>query len=110
MASIRDIAEKFFVACDEGKGWEVCKAYCTPDATFSVQAEPLADIHTLQQYTDWMQGLFAIIPDGRYELKALGTPERLRLRRLFGYAYGRGRSVPTNSQKHEYRLCVCDGI
>lgn len=75
MASIRDIAEKFFVACDEGKGWVVCKAYCTPDATFSVQAEPLADIHTLQQYTDWMQGLFAIIPDGRYELKALGTDD-----------------------------------
>lgn len=76
MASITEIAEKFFVACDEGKGWEECKAYCKPDATFSVQAEPLADIHTLQQYTDWMKGLFTIIPDGSYELKSFATDEK----------------------------------
>ena len=24
MASITEIAEQFFVACDEGKGWEGC--------------------------------------------------------------------------------------
>ncbi len=73
MASITEIAEKFFIACDEGKGWEGCKEYCTPDATFAVQAEPLADIENLAQYTDWMQGLFTILPDGRYELKSLAT-------------------------------------
>jgi len=56
MASITEIAEKFFVAYDEGKGWEGCKEFCKPDATFSVQAEPLADITTLEQYTDWMTG------------------------------------------------------
>jgi len=76
MASITEIAHKFFVACDEGKGWEGCQAYCTPDATCAAQAEPLADIHTLQQYTDWMQGLFTILPDGRYDLKSLATDEQ----------------------------------
>jgi hypothetical protein len=25
MASIIDTADKFFVACDTGKGWQVCK-------------------------------------------------------------------------------------
>ncbi len=63
MASITEIAEKFFVACDEEQGWEGCKAYCKPDATFSVQAEPLADIENLEQYTEWMKGLFTILPD-----------------------------------------------
>jgi hypothetical protein len=30
-------------ACEAGKGWEACKACCTPGATFAAQAEPLAD-------------------------------------------------------------------
>ena len=41
MGSIAAIAEHFFVACKGGHGWDVCKAYCTPDATFTAQAEPL---------------------------------------------------------------------
>jgi hypothetical protein len=49
MASITEIADKFFVACETGKGWEGCKAYCTPHATFAAQAEPLADVRRLQQ-------------------------------------------------------------
>ena len=49
MASITDIADKFFVAVETGKGWEACKAYCTPSATFAAQAEPLADLKTLEQ-------------------------------------------------------------
>jgi predicted ester cyclase len=69
------IAKKFFEACETGKGWEGCKAYCKPDATFSAQAEPLAGVKNLQQYTDWMKGLLAFIPDGRYELKSFGTDE-----------------------------------
>ena len=35
MATITEIANKFFVACETGKGWEGCKAYCKADATFS---------------------------------------------------------------------------
>ncbi|HEX8818024.1 MAG TPA: hypothetical protein VF753_21225 [Terriglobales bacterium] len=42
--SITDVAEAFFDACERGKGWEVCHAYCTPNATFSAQAEPLLDL------------------------------------------------------------------
>ena len=32
MASLRDTAEKFFVACETGKGWDGCKLYCKADA------------------------------------------------------------------------------
>src|SRR5262245_808670 len=73
MASITEIAKDFFAACETGKGWEVCKAYCKPDATCSAQAETLADVRNLQQYTDWMKGLLTILPDGRYEVRSFAT-------------------------------------
>ena len=73
MASITGIAKDFFEACEAGKGWETCKKYCKDQATFSAQAEPLADVRTLQQYADWMKGLLTFIPDGRYELKSFAT-------------------------------------
>jgi predicted ester cyclase len=73
MASIADVAMRFFEACEAGKGWEGCKAYCAPDASFSSQAEPLADIKTLQEYADWMEGTIRMLPDGRYELKSFAT-------------------------------------
>jgi len=76
MASITGVAENFFEACETGKGWDGCQTYCTADATFSAQAEPLADIHSLQEYTEWMKGLLSFIPDGRYELRSFATDEQ----------------------------------
>jgi len=73
MASIATIAEDFFAACEAGQGWGVCKAYCTPDATFSAQAEPLKNVTTLSQYTDWMKGLMTIMPNGHYEVKSFAA-------------------------------------
>jgi len=73
MPAIAATARKFFEACETGKGWEGCKEFCTPSATFAAQAEPLAETRTLQQYTDWMKGLMTIMPDGRYELKSFAT-------------------------------------
>ncbi len=73
--SMNDTANAFFEACETGKGWEGCKAYCAPDATFAAQAEPLADITTLEAYADWMQGLVAIMPDASYDLKSWAIDE-----------------------------------
>lgn len=73
MTSITEAAAAFFAACETGKGWAECSAYCQPDATFTAQSEPLADVKTLEQYTDWMQGLLTVLTDGSYELKAFGT-------------------------------------
>jgi predicted ester cyclase len=75
MSSITAVAEAFFAACETGKGWEGCKAYCTPDASFVAQSEPLANVHTLQAYADWMKGLLTFMPDGRYEVKSFATDE-----------------------------------
>jgi len=52
MASITAIANEFFAACETGKGWEVCKTYCAPNAAFAAQAEPLADIKTFAEDLD----------------------------------------------------------
>jgi hypothetical protein len=68
MTSITRVAEEFFDACETGKGWEACRAYCVPDATFSAQATPLNDVTTLAKYTDWMKGILTLFPDARYEL------------------------------------------
>jgi len=75
MTSMTGIAKNFFEACEAGKGWETCKMYCQEHASFSAQAEPLADVRTLQQYADWMKGLLTFIPDGRYELKSFATDD-----------------------------------
>lgn len=75
MASITETAEKFFVACEAGQGWQGCQAYCHPDATFSVQAGALAGVETLEQYADWMKGLLTLLPDAAYDLKAFATDE-----------------------------------
>jgi hypothetical protein len=52
MADITTIAKRFFEACESGKGWAVCGDYCTPDASFSAQAEPLTEVRTLRDYTE----------------------------------------------------------
>jgi predicted ester cyclase len=88
MASIAEVAKEFFEACEAGKGWEVCRQYCKPDATFSAQAEPLADVRNLQQYTEWMKGLLTVIPDGRYELKSFATDDQRQNVSAYGVFLG----------------------
>lgn len=75
MSSITSVAEKFFEACETGKGWDGCKEYCTPDATFSAQAEPLADVKSLEAYAEWMKGLCAIMSDAGYDVKSMATDD-----------------------------------
>jgi predicted ester cyclase len=98
MASMSEMALAFFDACETGKGWEGCKGYCAPDATFSAQAEPLADVQTVQQYTEWMKGLFTPLPDGRYELKSFAADEGRNnvaaFATFFGTHTGEGGPVP----------------
>ena len=75
MSAISEPARLFFEACETGKGWEGCKEYCHPNATFSAQAGALAGISTLEGYTEWMKKLFTPVPDGRYELRFFAADE-----------------------------------
>jgi predicted ester cyclase len=73
MASITETASQYLDACDTGQGWQGCSQYCHPDASFSVQSEALADLSTMEAYSDWMQGLLGFMSDASYEVKALAT-------------------------------------
>ena len=73
--TIREQAEQFFEACESGKGWDVCSAFCHPDATFSAQAGVLADVRSLQAYTEWMKSMYVPMPDGAYEVLSFAVDE-----------------------------------
>jgi predicted ester cyclase len=73
MASIVETAKDFFTACETGKGWDGCKVFCKPDATFSAQAEPLTDVKTLQEYADWMKALYTPLPNASYDIKSFAV-------------------------------------
>jgi predicted ester cyclase len=76
MTTMTETARSFFDACETGQGWEGCRAYCHTDATFSAQAEPLADVSSLEQYTEWMKGLCAIMSDAGYEIRSFAVDDR----------------------------------
>ncbi|MDA0231838.1 MAG: nuclear transport factor 2 family protein [Proteobacteria bacterium] len=71
--TISESAQGFFEACETGKGWDVCKAWCHEDATFSCQADALAEVTSLAGYVGWMKGLLGSISDGHYELTAFAA-------------------------------------
>jgi len=103
MSTILGPARQFFEACDTGKGWDACKAFCSPVATFSSQTGALAEISTLEDYCEWMKNLFTPIPDGRYELKFLaadGADKSVAVFAVFhGTQTGPGGPVPPTDMK-----------
>jgi len=68
-------ARQFYEACETGQGWNACKAFCHPDATFSAQAAALSEISTLEGYCEWAKNILTPIPDGHYELKFFAADE-----------------------------------
>ena len=72
---IKATAQQFFDACETGKGWAGCQQYCHPNAAFSAQAGALANLNTLEAYTEWMKGLFTPLPDGNYEVRSFAVDD-----------------------------------
>jgi predicted ester cyclase len=105
MSSMRDTAEKFFDACETGKGGDGCQAYCRPDATFSAQAGALEGIDTLEGYTEWMKGLLTPVTDGHYELRSFAVDDERKNVAAYGVFRGthsgEGGPVPPTGQKVE---------
>jgi predicted ester cyclase len=103
MASITETAERFFAACEAGQGWDACRAYCHPGATFSAQAGALVGVETLEQYCDWMKGLLTMMPDAGYDLRAFAVDEGRRV--VVAYAVfagthtGAGGPVPPTGKR-----------
>ncbi len=88
MSSIFSQAKLFFEACETGKGWDGCKAYCHPEATFSAQTGVLSEIDTVEGYSEWMKNLFTPVPDGHYDLKFFAGDEERNCVAAFAVFHG----------------------
>ena len=112
MSANLGIAKEFFEACETGKGWDVCQAYCHADATFSAQAHALEEVSTLQDYCDWMHGICAIMPDASYDPKFFGADENgnsvAAVAVVTGTHTGEGGPVPPTGKSicSDYAYCM----
>ncbi|MGI9413272.1 MAG: nuclear transport factor 2 family protein [Hyphomicrobiales bacterium] len=52
-----ETATKFFHACESLEGWAGCRDYVADGAKFTAQSEPLVDVHSVEDYCEWMAGL-----------------------------------------------------
>ncbi len=105
MTSIKEVAKRFFDACETGKGWEGCMQDCHPGATFAAQAGALADVDTVQAYTEWMKGLLIPLPDGSYEVRSFAVDEERNSVAAYGVFRGthtgQGGPVPPTGKRVE---------
>ena len=105
MNNIGDTAAQFFDACETGGGWDACAQFCHPDACFSAQVGVLADVATLEGYTEWMKGMFTPLPDGNYELRSFAVDAERQNVAAFGVFRathtGEGGPVPPTGRSIE---------
>lgn len=99
-------ASAFFHACESLKGWSGCQQYVAKDAVFSAQCEPIADITTVENYTQWMAGLGSVtLPGCRYVLNASAFDEISNTAMFFGTFFGKhsgeGGPVPPTGKETE---------
>lgn len=82
-------ATAFFHACESLQGWEGCAPYVAPGAGFRAQSEPLINIQTVEQYTEWMAGLGSVTLAGcHYDLHSSCYDEETRSAIFFATFYG----------------------
>jgi len=103
--AMRETARAFFDACETGKGWAGCQQYCYSNATFSAQTGALANVKTLEQYTDWMKGLYGPCPDATYEIRSFAVDEQRKNVSAYGVFRathtGHGGPVPPTGRRIE---------
>jgi hypothetical protein len=99
-------AKKFFVACEDLKGWAGCKEYVVDGAPFAAQSEPLVDIKTVEAYCDWMAGFGkTTAPGATYDLHSSSYDKETRTAVFFATFHakhtGEGGPVPpTHKETH----------
>ncbi len=101
--SITETAMTFFDAIETGKDWDTYKDSCHDGATFSCQADTLAEINNLKDYALWMKGMLGPVPDLRPEIKASSTDEKNNSVSVFAVVHGtqtgEGGPVPPTGNK-----------
>lgn len=104
-------AARVFHACESSEGWEACRPYAEPDASFESQAGPVAELDTAEAYAEWMVGVADWMPDGHYHLHASGWDEENRAATFFATFHGRhsgegGPVPPTNREMKSHYVFV----
>ena len=101
--NITATAMNFFNDLEEGKGWEACRAYCHEGATFSCQADLLADTGSIEAYCQWIIDLFTPVPDMHPEIRAFATDGERNSVSAFAVVHGtqsgQGGPVPPTHNK-----------
>ena len=82
-----DVAEKFFWPCDEGKGWDSCKEYCHPNATFKTDADTLVHLDRLEDYVEWMKDAHSMLANARFEIKSIAEDSKRGMVLLYAIIY-----------------------
>ncbi len=81
---------------------ELVHRRCTDGATFSCQADALAETTTLEGYVEWAKGILTPVPDGHYELKGFAVDEGrgsvLAFSVFHGTQTGEGGPVPATGK------------
>lgn len=104
-------AAGFFHACESSKGWEACRPYVEPDASFEAQAGPVAGFSTAREYAEWMAEVPNWATDGRYDLHASAWDAENRAAIFFATFHlrhtGEGGPVPpTNREMNSHYVFV----
>ena len=101
-------AKKFFEACEAPAGWEGCQPYVADNATFTAQSEPLAELDTVEAYSEWMMQIGRVTLAGAtYDLHSSSYDEGTRTAIFFGTYNGKhtgegGPVPPTNRETHTH--------
>jgi hypothetical protein len=94
MSAITAVAKLFFDACEGGRGWDGCREFCTPDASFSTQSEQMGNVPTLRQYADLCAGFLKVCPDASYIVKSFATDESSQTVCVFAVISGTHTGAP----------------
>jgi len=113
MADITSIAKEFFEACEAGKGWEGCRTYCLPTASFAAQSGAthrnphIAGVYGVDEGAADLHAGRALCREGlatdneRQSVSAMASFPRRTPRR---------RPLLADRQEHQHRLRLCHGI
>lgn len=104
-------ATRFFHACESSKGWEACRQYAEPGASFEAQAGPVAEFDTVQDYAEWMADVPNWATDVGYDIHTSAWDEKNRAATFFATYHlrhtGEGGPVPpTNREMNSHYVFV----
>ena len=86
--AIVDSAKALFDAIETGKDWNECQVLCHEGASFSCQADMLAEVKTVEGYAAWLRGLFTPVPDMHPEVKACAVDEERSSVSIYSVVHG----------------------